>query len=297
MSENNNFNQKDPSDRKPADEQDAPINYDSPQDMVRADLTGENLFVANNSILWAHWKAVPCVLGQTNMEGLRRSHDHAFENQGSSVICENSFTYFKAGEVYGIFTNNSKDTSRWVGGWVPNGQAYITFDRYYKGTKDAVYLSKYDKIVPMICPDDFFAEHSQKLVNNPLGVDKLQFPVHKVIYLSDSAGKRYSQGIDFDVEGCMIKWRAQTRPGLDETSKPRILSVRFRYQPYYYVKYVMHEQRLKAEFDPYLQEIKMKGGPSQCLVEQDYIFQTNEFKDNALNSQVTSGQGGNTSPR
>jgi hypothetical protein len=292
---NDDFNQRDDSDRKPSDRQDVQTDYGSPQDMVRDDLPGEGLFISNNGILFKHWKAVPCVLGKTDYDSLRQSHDHAYENQGSPVVCENGFTYFCAGEVYGIFVNNSKDISRWHGGWVDYGQAYITLNRHYKGTKEAAYFGKYDKLVPINCPSDFFAEHNEEIPTNPTGNDRLQFPATKVVYMSDSDGKRYQPGVDFEVKGCQIHW-LRNRPGNGPTGNPKILSVRYQYQPYWYVRHVIHEQRLRAQIDEF-QDVKIVGGPSQVLVEQDFVFLANMFKDNAVNSQVQSGQGSNTGPR
>ena len=291
-----NFNVTDESDNGPADRIDVPIDYGTPQEFVRADLPADNLFIAQNGILWMHYKAMPCVLGKTDFDNLRHSHDHAYQNKGSPVFCENGMMYVPVDKVFGVFVNNAKDVARWPGGWIPNGTAQVTFNRYYKETSEPAYFSKYDKLVPVICPDDFFAEHSQELVTNPTGSDTLQFEPKKVLYIFDSNGNQYAPGADFTIEGCKIVWGAN-RPGLGPTGKPMILSIRYRYQPSYYVKYVVHEQRLKAEIDLYSQEVKMKGGPTQCVVEQDYVFLENRFKDNAPNSQPTSGQGGNTSPR
>jgi len=287
----------DQSNRLPADATNIPINYNDPADMVRADLPGENLFISNNGILFAHWKAMPCVIGQDEFDNIRRSHDHAYEGKPTAAPqCENGYIYEFAGYIYGIFVQNSKNMTRWPGGFMPAGTAYITFNHLYRDTTSSAYFSEFDKLIPCETPDDFYAEHSQKVQHSPVGVDRLQFPAHKVTSLIDSDGKRYTQDIDFTVENGMVKW-GENRPGFSTGGKPKVYSIRYTYRPYYYVKHVLHEQRLKAEIDIYTQEVKMRGGPTQVMVEQDHVFLQNKFQDNAKDSQIQSGSGGNTGPR
>jgi hypothetical protein len=285
----------DSSDRKPEDRVDIPIQYHDPFEAVRTSLDAEGSFISNNGVLFAHWKAMPCVIGQKDLDGIRKSFDHAYENAGCPMKCENGFSYEFSGYVYGIFVSNSKNSAKMPGGFVPNGQAYVTLNRYYKNTETSAYFSEYDKLIPHECPEDFKAENFQKFQHNPSGVDRLQFPAHKVQFLHDSDGKRYTQDVDFTVVDGQIKW-GDNRPGFDNQGKPKICSVRYTYQPYYYVKYVLHEQRLKVQVDPYTQEGKVKTGPTQCLVEQDFVFLDSRFKDNQKDSQLESGKGGNSGP-
>ena len=286
----------DQSNRKPEDTTNIPIKYDDPFNAVRADLPSENEFIAQNGILFAHWKAMPCVIGQVDFDGIRRSHDHAYENKGCPMNCENGFTYFLAGYIYGIFVQNSKSLSKqFPGGWIPAGQAVVTLNRFYKDTKDTAYFSEYDKLKPCECPFEFYSENWQKVQHSPTGTDRLMFPAFKVQMLYDSDGKKYSQDIDFTIENGMIKW-GTNRPGFTQDGRPKIYSVRYTYQPYYYIKTVLHEQRFKAEIDPFTQEAKMKGGPTQCVLEQDYVFLQNKYNDNQNDSQQQSGTGGNEGP-
>lgn len=286
----------DQSDNKPGDRNDVPVIYQDPFDAVRADLSAENVFIANNGILFAHYKVFPCVIGQKDFDGVRRSFDHAYENQGCPIQCERGLAYQFVGHVRGIFVNNSKNLSKqFPGGWVPNGQAAVTLNHFYVNTSDAVYVSEYDKLVPCECPDTFWAENWQKVQHSPTGTDRLQFPAFKVPILVDSDGKKYTQDIDFTVEDGQIKW-GQNRPGNDQQGRPKIYSIRYTYRPYYYVKTVLHEQRLKAEIDPYTQEVRMRGGPTQCVLEQAHIFLNNLYNDQQKDSQQQSGTGGNTGP-
>lgn len=287
----------DDTNRNPEDVNNVPIIYHDPFDAVRADLGAENIFISNNGILMAHYRVFPCVIGQKDFDGVRRSFDHAYENQGCPLNCENGLAYELAGYVYGIFVQNSKNLSKqFPGGWTNNGQAVITLNRHYKGEPNKpCYVSEYDKLVPCECPEDFFAENWHKVQHSPTGNDRLQFPAFKVQILVDSDGKKYTQDVDFTIQDGQVAW-GQNRPGSDQQGRPKIYSIRYTYRPYYYVKTVIHEQRLKAEIDPYTQEVKMKGGPTQCVLEQAHIFLNNRFNDKQKDSQPQSGTGGNEGP-
>src|ERR1700677_897643 len=96
-----NFNVEDESTNNPSDAQNVPIQYGDPMETVRADLPADNLFISNNGVLWMHYKAMPCPIGKTDFDSLRHSHDHAYQNKGAPVFCENGFMYIPVNKVYG----------------------------------------------------------------------------------------------------------------------------------------------------------------------------------------------------
>lgn len=275
-----------------------PINYDTPWGAVRADSTAENSFIANMGILFAHYRAVPCPLGALEVGDIRHSHDHG---PNSKIDCENGFIYTYAGDVWGIFQSNNKKYDFIPPGYYGNSVAIVTFNRYYRDSDKTAAMAEFDKLVPLESPKEFFGVSFQKIQHNPTGIDRTQFKVCSVEDLIDSDGRLYANGKDFIVnQHGNIEWiNGGERPGIDNrTDKGKIYAVRYRYKPYFYVKAMLHELRVKPSMDTLTGDITTKSGPTQCAVQVDFIFLANATdKSDAPDAMLEPQDTSNTGPR
>lgn len=277
-----------------------PINYDEPWNEVIVDGFGQDAFLVANGCRFKHYKALPCVLGQPDEGGIRHSHTHE-QDGNSDVHCENNFVYVYAGEVFGVFTGNSKQQTNMAPGFLNNSTAMVTFNRYYRGTDKLASFTEYDKLIPCESPKEFFHSNFEKLEHNPQGIDRCQFKITEMEFLYDSDGKFYNEGTDFVINSLgQISWTSTgNRPGFSNvTDKPKIISVRYKYSPYFYVKQMMHEVRIVPQVNPYTGEMQQKKMPMQALVQVDWVFlQDNTEKTTKADKEIEEPVGTNGGPR
>jgi len=294
---------EDQSDRKPGDFADAPINYNDPWDAVRPNQAAENLHIANQGILFAHWYCVPDPLFQHEIGDVRHSFgvEDGFQQVQDSdrFHRENGFLYVKSKYIYGTFMGNAKDLKHVAAGLYGSSGATISLNRFYQNTEEKIHISENDKLIPVDLKDEFFSVNWQKFTHNPTGIDRLEFKACQVIFLIDSDGIQYLRGRDFEIVNGYIKWiDGADRPGLDKlTGKGKVCSIRYTYKPYYYIKTVLHDIRIRPmmTIDG---DIEPKAGPVLAQVQADWIYlerRTNDDKDVAAVEQE--GDGGNTGPR
>lgn len=276
------------------------INYDEPWNEVVVDALGQDNFIASNGCRFIHYKALPCVLGQPDEGGIRHSHTHEMDGN-SDLHCENGFVYVCAGEVFGVFTGNSKQQTNTPPGFLNNSTAMVTFNRFYRGTEKLASFTEYDKLVPCENPKEFFHSNFEKIQHNPQGLDRCQFKITELEYLYDSDGKFYNEGINFTINSLgQIQWTSGAAwPGFDNVNdKPKILSVRYKYSPYFYVKQMTHEIRIVPQMNPYTGEMTQKKMPMQALVQVDWIFlQNNTEKSDKADQVIGESVGTNGGPR
>lgn len=276
------------------------INYDEPWNEVIPDGLGQDNFLISNGCRFRHYKALQCVIGKPDEGGIRHSHTH--ESDGNSDIhCENGFVYIYAGEVFGVFTGNSKQQTNTAPGFVNNSTAMVTFNRYYRNTDKLASFTEYDKLIPCENPKEFFHSNFENFEHNPQGLDRCQFKITELEYLFDSDGKFYTEGADFSINSLgQIAWLPNARrPGFDNvTQKPKMISVRYKYSPYFYVKQMTHEIRIVPQFNQYTGLMEQKKMPMQALVQVDWIFLQNETEKTTKPDQVISEPvGTNGGPR
>jgi len=291
------------SDRKPGTFQNAQIQYNQPFDAVRFDTPADNDFISKGlGIKFAHYICMPDPLYNVQQGDVRATYDSEDNQQFVDTTRfhrENEFLYIRKGEVYGIFQNNSKDLRAVAAGLYSDSGAMVTLDRYYIGTSDVVKISEDDKLVPCELPTEFFSVNWQKFTHNPTGIDRMQFKVCNVEVLIDNAGVMYLPDVDFKVvDGC-IRWLdGANRPGMDSrTGEGRVCSIRYTYKPYFYVKLVPHDIRVRPAMDQ-LGNITAKAAPVMAVLQADWIYldrRTANEKDTA--AQLTEGDGSNTGPR
>lgn len=294
----------DSSDRKKGTYNNVPINYSDPWDAVRGDANGENNFIAKTfGIKFEHWICIPDPLLQTSPGDVRHSFGYDDGNQqfmeSDRFHRENGFIYVKKGKVLGIFQGNSKDFKNLVAGLYDDSGATVSLNRHYQDSEEKIKVSENDKLVPCELSDEFFSVNWQKFTHNPTGVDRMQFKVCEVIFLIDSDGVQYLFGQDFKIENGSIEWiNGGNRPGLDKkTGQGKTCSVRYTYKPYYYIKTVLHDIRIRPQITED-GDLKGKAGPVLVQVQADWIYldrRNADDKDTA--SQLDEGDGENSGPR
>jgi len=293
----------DESQRKPGEFQNAPINYNDPWDAVRPDFAAENLHIANQGLKFFHYMCVPDPILQHNAGDVRHSFGYDDGNQqfenNDRFQRENGFIYVKKGVIYGTFMNNSKDFKNIAAGLYGASGATISMDRYYKDTTEKITVSENDKLIPCELPSEFFSVNWQKFTHNPTGIDRMQFKVCEVLFLIDSDGVAYQKDQHFQVVNGYIQWiDGASRPGIDEqTGSGKVCAIRYTYKPFYYIKTVLHDIRIRPKLEPD-GNVTPKAGPVLAMVQADWVYlqhRTQEDKDTA--QVLESGDGGNTGPR
>jgi len=275
------------------------INYEEPWNSVTMDSIGQDNFLIQNGVLFDHYKAVPCVLGQTVEGDIRHSHNHDFEGN-TNVHCENGFLYCFAGQVWGVFTNKSKQMAYIPAGFYGSSSAMLTFNRYYRGTTKIASFTEYDKLIPCECPKEFFHSNFEKVTHSMTGVDRTQFQITEIEYVTDSDGKFYNEGIDFkiDSQGHIAWIPGGKQPGWNNVAdKPKLISVRYKYKPYFYVKQMMHEIRIFPQMNAYDGSYSMQKMPMQAQVQADYIFLNNRTEQDVPDAEINAPTGNNVGPR
>lgn len=284
---------------------DIQIQYDQPWTAVRGDSTGDNNFIAKTfGIKFMHYMCVPDPLLQNSPGDVRHSFGYDDGNQqfveSDRFHRENGFIYVKQQIIMGIFQGNTKDMRNLIAGLYGDSGANISLNRYYQDTNQKINVSENDKLVPCELPEEFHTVDYQKFTHNPTGIDRMQFKVCDVVFLIDSKGVQYHQGQDFNVVNGAIQWiDGGDRPGLDpKTGKGRTCAVRYTYKPYYYIKTVLHDIRIRPSMDPDTGEVTPKAGPVLVNVMADWIFlERRNADDKDAASQLDDDSGENTGPR
>lgn len=281
-----------------------PEQYNSPFESVKSDGSVEGSFINNTGIRYHHYMCVQDPLYKVSSGDLRHSFD-AEENyqfaDDDRFHRENGFIYFKAGIIHGIFMNGSKNL-KYLGaaGLYTDAGATVSLNRYYLDTGKKIEMSENDKLVPCELPTEFYTTITHSFDHNPTGIDRMQFKVFNISHLIDSAGRIYVQDVDFTVNCGYIEWvQGGNRPGIDPTSgKGRVCGVRYTYRPFYYVKLVIHDIRIKPEIDPESGEISAKAGPVLVQLVADWVYLQNRTASaTAVDAELIAPSGDNTGVR
>ena len=293
------------SNRTPLSVNDNPILFPKPFEGVTADPFAENALISSMGIRFFHYQAVSDPLHQVDSGGLRHSFDQESLQQFEDTDRfqrENGFIYFKRGIIHGVFSGNSKDLKYLPAGLYTDSGASLSLNRYYENSTDKIEVSENDKLIPCELPSEFFTTISHKFDHNASGIDRLQFKAVNVRYLIDSAGVMYEQDVDFVLDCGVVKWNngpGVNRPGLDPLSgKGRVCGVRYTYKPFYYIKMIMHDIRIKPMLDPNTGEIRATAGPVLVNIVADWVYlDRRTASGNAIDAQLDAGDTDNTGPR
>lgn len=281
-----------------------PEQYNVPFESVKSDGSVEGSFINNTGIRFHHYVAVQDPLYKVQSGDMRHSFDQEENQQFEDTDRfhrDNGFIYFKAGIIFGIFMNGSKNLRYLTpAGLYTDAGATMSLNRYYLDTGKHIRMSENDKLIPCELPKEFYTTISHSFDHNPTGIDRMQFKVDEVSQLIDSAGRIYIQDVDFTVDCGYIKWiDGRDRPGLDPVSnRGRVCGIRYTYRPFYFVKLVIHDIRIKPEIDTATNEIVAKAGPVLVQAQADWVYlQKRTASANAPSAELLAPDGLNTGVR
>jgi hypothetical protein len=306
------------SDRKPETHVNILMDYNSPWDAVIPNNDATNSFISGLGIVFNHYVAIPNVIHEANIGDLRRTfHEedsNEFVNSKKFDFIENGFLYKYAGQVWGIFQGNNKSFRELASGLYSDSGAFVTFNRYYRGTNKYASFAEFDKLIPCISGSEFFSVNWEKTTANPTGINRLQFPACEIEHIIDNRGQEYIQGKDFKLESGYIRWidsAAASRPGIDPmTGKSRVMAIRYKYKPTFYVRQLAHDIRITPTFNEQGDlinglevapngDIKYTPGPTSVAIVADFVFLDRRTPEpNEIDAQLdTEDDGGNVGPR
>lgn len=207
---------------------------------VAFDPDGFDGLIRANGVKMLHFRSLLCPVGLQDPDDTRRPHDHHAD-------CSNGFIYTPAGEVTIGFLNNSSQQVFVDPGRLDGSTVNAVIPRTYDDSGDRVDLAQHDRLYlkDEEGRDPITVTTNQVVAASVLGDDRLAYPVVEVVDLVDANGRRYAQGVHFDVVQGRIRWVPNVGPGVDAaTTKGIVYSVRYRYRPFWYVKNLVHEARL-----------------------------------------------------
>lgn len=275
---------------------DIPIDFGSPWPAVRDDMQAYGQFIANLGLVFQHWMAIPYVIGDEEGGGIRQYDERNVESK-HGLIYDNGYIYKYVGEVYGIFQGNTKDLKQLPAGYYADSVAYVSFNKFYKGSNKKASFAEFDKLIPCGNCHELWTVNFEKITHNPAGFDKLQYLASEIEFVMDNRGVIYNEGVDYMLENGGIQWlQSGDQPGISPvTQKGRIVAVRYKYKPYFYVKQMLHELRVHATFDEN-GEVKVQRGPTQCAVQVDWVFR-DSLKEGAPDAKMVAEDTPNVGPR
>jgi len=225
-------------------------------------------FIKDQGVLLEHFSAQACPVGMISEDdATRRPHD---DHEG----CSNGFIYIREGTCFCLFNSNTLSKNRQDMGILDDAQVNITLPRMYEpecGMTKPVLVAPFDRFY---IKEDAGLEvvHWQRHTAHITGLDRLAFPVKKVLNVIDSTGKRYtSEDYCISPEG-HLQW-VNGGPGFDpKLNKGLIYTIRFTYRPYFYVTRMPHEIRVAQVQDDITGERGLKRMPQSAVLTREYNF-------------------------
>jgi hypothetical protein len=236
-----------------------------PSDAVSFDVEKFDEFIRSQGVEMVHYRAMPCPVGLTDPDDIRMTHEHHQD-------CSNGHVYTRAGAITTGFIGNGSDNRYVDAGRMDGSTVNIVIPRFYDDKpSERVDVANLDRMY--LRDEEITVTTFYRFAAHISGVDRLIFPVVHVVDLMDSHGKRYREGLHFDVRGGQIHWREGEGPGVDPTTgKGTICAIRFTYRPFWYVKNLPHEVRICQSEDE-LGERKVQRMPQQAVLQREYQFQ------------------------
>lgn len=253
-----------------------------PSDGVYFDADAFDQFIVTHGPKLVHWRAMRCPVGLIDPNDIRRPHEH-------HTNCSNGFIYTKGGEFHAGFLGNSNEKKQLDMGIADGSTVQIVIPRYYDGAYDAdgicareaeeIELTNYDRVY--LAEEKLTVPTWETFQVNASGIDRVQFPVAKVTDLVDNKGKRYFQGVEFDVGEGKLRWRTGLGPAANA-----VCSVRYKYRPYWYVSRMLHEVRVAQFEDESTGEIKTQRMPMGAQLQREYFFESAQRDKEAKGADV-----------
>lgn len=224
-----------------------------------------------------HLRALRCPIGMIE-KGDYRAPGHGAEHADHK--CHNGFLYRSAGTVYASFLGNSKNSKIADIGRIDGSTVTSSMTRFYEGTETPVTLAVFDRI-KLADKHDITVVNWEVIETHPTGTDRLRFPAVEVEFVIDANGKEYTQGQDFRLVDGDIRWI--NSPGYDPRLRKGVLySVRYKYEPFYYVAQLIHEVRVAQKENKYTGERKIKRMPYNVVLKREINFENDRAAEEVV---------------
>lgn len=238
-----------------------------PQQALSFDPDAFDVAVESQGVELVHFRAMRCPVGMVDRYDSRRPCD---DHQG----CSNGFIYTFAGTVQGLFTSVTGSRDPNDIGMLDGSTVQVTTPRFYDDGETElgkeIYVVPFDRFY--LKEDQVLVEHWQLVEHHVTGKDKLSFPVVDVVDLVDAKGKRYTQGVEYDVVGGQIVWSDSLGPGFDvDANKGVIYTIRYRMRPFWYVSRVNHQVRV-GQIET-IEERKLIRFPQSFTLVREQVFE------------------------
>jgi hypothetical protein len=156
------------------------------------------------------------------------------------------------------------------------GQAVVTFQAFMDGPDGeisegpAVDFQIGDRLT---CLDYTFTWIELIEHNVSTSVDRLRYPAITVEVIVDEAGKRYHEGLHFNITSSgQIKWLTNERPPFQQDiNRGGIYSIRYTARPVFFVTQMLHEVRATKGIDRTDGQLKAIRLPQQVLIRRDFL--------------------------
>jgi hypothetical protein len=220
-----------------------------------------NNLIKDQGVTLAHWKAVICPLGLIDANETIGSHS-------AHVNCENGYIYKFAGYITAYFSSNSAIANLSEMGILDGSTVSVTFPKNYDNTSIQAYIQIFDRF--FIVDLATLVPNTQLIEASPTGYDKANYRIIQLEEVIDSNNISYSPD-NYEVLDGKIHWVGQQRPGFDpQVGKGVIYSVRYLYEPYFYVSRLMHEVRVLNKLDYITNKKSVVRAPYAALLNREY---------------------------
>lgn len=240
--------------------------------------------IRSHGVQLVHYVALRCPVGMTDLDDNRRPHeDHAG--------CSNGFIYFKAGCVRALMIGNQNKQDLRDIGFVDGASATSSFPRTYDDSDKQFYVAPFDRFY--LNEESITVPTWQLARANESGTERLAFPAVCVDQLVDNRGDLYKENEDFQVKDGQIQWIPGGKRPMDdlETGRGAVISVRYRYRPFWYCARLLHEIRVaqvESALDSTRTLIRM---PQQALLNREFLFLNESHDDQARRDPKRPGSG------
>jgi hypothetical protein len=237
------------------------VELTAPLTTVSFELEAFEVALRSQGVQLVHYRAVPCPVGLTDKDDIRRGHDDHSD-------CTNGQIYIKAGTITGIFTGNGNKMDQSDMGLLDSANVNVTLPTTYDGSDDEVSVMPFDRFY--LAQEVITVPHREYVQSHETGHDRLQHPIVAVLDIVDSNGKQYNSG-DYEIKEGQLVWLGAGLPYDAQLKRGMVYSIRYTYRPYWYVSRLLHQIRVV--------QVQTEAGrvaqrfPQQIALQREYIYE------------------------
>lgn len=256
------------------------LNIMMPVETVNFDVDAFDGLVSAHGVTLNHFTSMPCPIGATDVNDIESHSQHS--------NCSNGRIYELAGTCTSFFSGNQTASLLEDIGIMDGSTVQVTLPRFYDNTDQEVFVQTADRFY--LKDFETLRVTSEKFEHSQAETDRLLFPATTVHVVMGSDGKKYSPNVDFVVQNGFIKWLGQNQPGYDpKLERGEICSVRYAYQPFFYVKTLLHEIRVTRVDDNENGGTKLVRMNYAVLLQREHVYDNERNDDTRPDSRDTKG--------